>query len=163
MLCVTEEGRLKRSESLLDPDLFKYHRHFEFLGLLGKTHLSEVYRVRHRESGDLYAVKRSRRRFRSKLQRERCLREIQAVAALPPHPHIVGQYRAWQENGHFYIQMDLCEGGSLQHLVRSVSGRVWWGPQCWAAGRSPGVLRGGRATGGWSSLRGRPPPSAPPL
>lgn len=55
-----------------------------------------MFRVRHRASGEVFAVKRSRRRFRSKLQRERCLREIRAVAALPAHPNIVNQYRAWQ-------------------------------------------------------------------
>ena len=36
---------IKRSESLLQPDLFRYHNHFEFLGLLGRTHLSEVRRA----------------------------------------------------------------------------------------------------------------------
>lgn len=51
--------------------------------------LPQVFRVRHRTSGQVFAVKRSRRRFRSKLQRERCLREIRAVAALPTHPNIV--------------------------------------------------------------------------
>lgn len=33
---------MKRSESLLQPDLFRYHNHFEFLGVVGRTHLSEV-------------------------------------------------------------------------------------------------------------------------
>lgn len=42
------------------------------------------------------------------------------MAQLPGHPHIVGQYRAWQEGGHFYIQMDLCEGGNLHQLVAAV-------------------------------------------
>lgn len=52
--------------------------------------------------------------------RRRCLHEIQAVASLPEHPNVVGQYRAWQQGGHFYIQMDLCEGGSLAQLLRQV-------------------------------------------
>lgn len=85
---------------------------------------TQVFRVRHRASGEVFAVKRSRRRFRSKLQRERCLREIRAVAALPPHPNIVNQYRAWQEGGHFYIQMDFCEGGSLGQQAQQVGGRA---------------------------------------
>ncbi len=42
------------------------------------------------------------------------------MAALPPHPHLVGQYRAWQQGGHFYIQMELCQGGSLAHLLSAV-------------------------------------------
>ena len=46
--------------------------------------------------------------------------QIAAVAALPPHPHLVGQYRAWQQGGHFYIQMELCQGGSLAHLLSAV-------------------------------------------
>jgi hypothetical protein len=33
---------MKRSDSLLQPDLFRYHNHFEFLAPLGRTHLSEV-------------------------------------------------------------------------------------------------------------------------
>lgn len=118
--------------------------------------------MRHRASGEVFAVKRSRRRFRSKLQRERCLREIRAVAALPAHPNIVNQYRAWQvrrsccghrtctgwlcmcsvctagqpstlltcayhllslqEGGHFYIQMDFCEGGTLGQCAHKVGG-----------------------------------------
>ncbi|KAL6777074.1 hypothetical protein ACKKBF_B20120 [Auxenochlorella protothecoides x Auxenochlorella symbiontica] len=110
VLLVTEA---KRSHSVINPDLFQYHNHFEFLRLIGKTATSEVFCVRHRASGELFAVKRSRRRFRSKMQRERCLREVRAVAALPAHANIVSQYRAWQEGGHFHIQMDLCQGGTL--------------------------------------------------
>jgi serine/threonine protein kinase len=60
------------------------------------------------------------------LPSDRCLREIRAVAALPRHDNIVAQYRAWQESGHFYIQMDYCEGGSLHQLIvqASKSGRT---------------------------------------
>ena len=43
-----------------------------------------------------------------------------AVAALPAHDNIVGQYRAWQQGGHFNIQMELCEGGSLAQLLCEV-------------------------------------------
>ena len=88
---------MRRTESVIQPELFQYHNHFEFLGMIGATKLSEVFRVEHRDTGEVFAVKRSRKRFRSKLQRERCLREIRAVAELPAHPNIVGQYRAWQE------------------------------------------------------------------
>lgn len=110
---------MRRSDSLIEPELFHYHDHFEFCSLVGETKTSEVFRVKHRQTGETFAVKRSRKRFRSKLQRERCLREIQSVAALPEHDNIVAQYRAWQEGGHFYIQMDYCDGGSLQQYLQS--------------------------------------------
>ncbi len=48
------------------------------------------------------------------------MQEIMAVAALPEHPNIVGHYRAWQQEGHFYIQMDLCEGGNLDTISAAV-------------------------------------------
>jgi serine/threonine protein kinase len=112
---------MKRSESVIQPDLFHYQEHFQFLGLAGKTATSEVFKVKHKTTGELFAIKRSRRRFRSKLQRQRCLREIRSVIALPLHPHIVGQHRAWQEGGHFYIQMDFAPNGSLQQLLKKTS------------------------------------------
>ena len=43
-----------------------------------------------------------------------------AVASLPAHENIVEQYRAWQQGGHFNIQMELCEGGSLAQLLFEV-------------------------------------------
>lgn len=107
------------------PDLFQYHDHFTFLATIGETKSSQVFKVAHRQSGEVFAVKRSRKRFRSKLQRERCLREVQMVASLPEMENIVAQYRAWQEGGHFYIQMDYCDGGSLhQYLDRQDGGRL---------------------------------------
>ncbi|KAL3132053.1 hypothetical protein ABBQ32_008671 [Trebouxia sp. C0010 RCD-2024] len=77
----------------------------------------KVYQVRHKRTGELFAIKKSTRRFASKAHRQKCLHEIMAVAALPAHENIVGQYRAWQQNGHFNIQMELCEGGSLAQLL----------------------------------------------
>ena len=116
---------IRRSDSLVAPDLFQYHDHFTFLATIGETKSSQVFKVVHRQSGEVFAVKRSRKRFRSKLQRERSLREVQMVASLPEMENIVAQYRAWQEGGHFYIQMDYCDGGSLhQHLDRQDGGRL---------------------------------------
>ena len=51
-----------------------------------------------------------------------CLREIQCLAGMPAHRHIVGHYRAWQEAAHFYIQMDLCENGTLTHCIQQQVG-----------------------------------------
>lgn len=50
----------------------------------------------------------------------RSLQEIQAVASLPSHPNVVTLHRAWQQKGHFYIQMDLAENGSLGSILRQV-------------------------------------------
>jgi hypothetical protein len=91
--------------------------------------------VRARATGEVFAVKRARRRFRSKAQRERALREVRAVAALPPHANLVAQHRAWQEDGFFFIQMDLCAGGSLAEAAAAAPGGALPERELWAAAR----------------------------
>eukprot|EP00887_Chlorella_sp_A99_P006047 scaffold22.g6047.t1 len=117
VLLVTDSAQLRRTDSVQNPDMFGYSDHFQLVGLVGRTARSEVWKVRHRASGELFAIKRQTQRFKSKLHRSRCMREIKTVAALPPHPNVVQTYRAWQEGGHFHIQMDFCEGGSLQQEI----------------------------------------------
>jgi len=62
----------------------------------------------------------------------RCLHEIQAVAGRAAHPHIVRYYRAWQQRREFYLQMALCENGSLASLLRAAARRA-------AAARAAGL------------------------
>lgn len=108
---------LKRTDSMVRPQTFQFDQQFEFQELIGKSTMSEVWRVRHKISNELFAVKRSRMKFTTKSERDKCMQEIRAVQKLDRHDNIVGQYRAWQQHEHFYIQMDLCEGGSLQQLL----------------------------------------------
>jgi membrane-associated tyrosine/threonine-specific cdc2-inhibitory kinase len=92
---------------------FAFHDHFEFRGLLGKTPTSEAWLVRSKVSGARYCVKRVTEAFRSGAQRARCLHEVQAVTHLPFHENVVQYHRAWQEDRHFFAQMELCERGSF--------------------------------------------------
>lgn len=61
----------------------------------------------------------SKRQFRGRDDREHYLREIQSVACLSEHVNVVKYYRSWQQDSHFYIQMELCEGGNLRSLIDS--------------------------------------------
>lgn len=106
------QSRLVRSNSS-----FQLLDHFILEATIGRSEHSEVFRARHKETGELYAVKRLTRKFASKGHRDRCLHEMGAVSCLPPHPNIVAYYRGWQQAAHFYIQMALCEGGSLAELL----------------------------------------------
>ena len=96
-----------------DDESFAFHDHFEFRGLLGKTPTSEAWLVRSKVSGARYCVKRVTEAFRSGAQRARCLHEVQAVTHLPFHENVVQYHRAWQEDRHFFAQMELCERGSF--------------------------------------------------
>ncbi|KAG6556607.1 hypothetical protein Mapa_001548 [Marchantia paleacea] len=106
--------QLKRSASI-----FMFDKHFEFLREIGRGSLSTVYEARDRRSGTYCAVKMSKKQFRGRDDREHYLREIQSVACLSEHVNVVKYYRSWQQDSHFYIQMELCEGGNLRSLIDS--------------------------------------------
>ena len=101
---------------------FAFRDRFEFKSLLGKTPTSEAWAVRSKVSGARYCVKRVTEAFRSGAARARCLHEVQAVTNLPAHENVVKYHRAWQEDRHFFAQMELCErgsfGGCLDRLKR---------------------------------------------
>ncbi|XP_024381698.1 uncharacterized protein [Physcomitrium patens] len=103
---------LKRTASI-----FMFDKHFEYLREIGRGSFSTVYEARDRKGGALCAVKMSKREFFSRVDRDRYMREIQSVSCLPEHPNVVNYFRGWQQDSHFYIQMELCEAGNLRMLL----------------------------------------------
>ena len=74
--------------------------------------------MRHAERPDEgYAIKVSHREFRSRAERDEYLREVRLANDMPAHPNVVEYIRAWQDQRHFYVQMELCEGGTLQGVL----------------------------------------------
>lgn len=108
----TTSQRLLRSESVIDDGLFRFTLHFEFVSIIGRSEHSEVWLARHRDRRGLFAVKR--RRFSTRADRERCLREMVSVAELPPHPNVCYYVRCWQEDSEVLTQMEYCERGDLK-------------------------------------------------
>ena len=114
---------LKRSDSI-----FGFNSMFEWCERLGRGAFSEVYRCRHLENGQWFAIKKSGKKFRNRREREQLLHEIMSVAQFTErHPNIVTYYQSWQEENFFYIQMELCEGGNLSGAMdRQVSPLPNW-------------------------------------
>ena len=69
----------------------------------------------------------SKREFSTRAERERYMHEVEAVGSLPDHPHVVRYTRGWQQDAHLFIQMELCEGGSVRQLMGEGGGR-WRSP-----------------------------------
>jgi membrane-associated tyrosine/threonine-specific cdc2-inhibitory kinase len=97
---------------------FRFHDHFDFVTIFGRSPTSEVWLARSKASGVKYCVKRVVAQFRTASERDRYVHEVEAVTFLPPHENVVKYYRAWQEDRHFYAQTELCECGSFGGCLR---------------------------------------------
>src|SRR5262252_6669151 len=94
---------------------------YEILGELGRGAMGVVYRATDPVIGRSVAVKTIRLSEEGTgLSREELLARFQTearAAGLLTHPNIVVVYDAGEENGLFYITMELIEGKSLQTLL----------------------------------------------
>jgi len=119
----------KRSASFSVPaealDGFKFDDHFVWLRPLGSGSFSDVYAVQHKmRPAEYYAIKRSKREFRSRGERAEYLREVQLANSMPAHANVVEYHRAWQDASFFYVQMELCPGGTLGQLLLREGGAL---------------------------------------
>ncbi|XP_037671002.1 membrane-associated tyrosine- and threonine-specific cdc2-inhibitory kinase isoform X1 [Choloepus didactylus] len=94
------------------PESF-FQQSFQTLGRLGHGSYGEVFKVRSKEDGRLYAVKRSMSPFRGPKDRACKLAEVGGHEQVGQHPRCVRLERAWEEGGLLYLQTELC-GPSLQ-------------------------------------------------
>jgi len=126
---------------------------FEILASLGSGAFADVYKVRLKIDNNLYAVKRNRRQFRGKRDRDVALAEVQSMQRLQSvfATHVTTSdkkndshfksisseynrncyslyllffYRAWQEDGYFYCQTELCCRDTCREMLDSL--RFLW-------------------------------------
>ncbi|CAF4143714.1 unnamed protein product, partial [Rotaria socialis] len=74
-----------------------------------------VYKVRHKEDNQLYAIKRSLTKFRGKSDRDQKLKEVRFHETLATHRNILNIIHAWEERERLYIQTELCESNLLDY------------------------------------------------
>ncbi|XP_046405215.1 membrane-associated tyrosine- and threonine-specific cdc2-inhibitory kinase isoform X2 [Ischnura elegans] len=82
---------------------------FEIVGCIGHGCFGVVFKANSLEDGKLYAIKKSRDRFRNALDKKRKLVEVELLEKLPKHPNCIQMHRAWEENGFLFLQLELCE------------------------------------------------------
>lgn len=125
---------------------------FEILASLGSGAFADVYKVRLKSDNRLYAVKRNRRQFRGKRDRDVALAEVQSMQRLQSvfaahnssekknenyfksisseynrncySLYLLFFYRAWQEDGYFYSQTELCCRDTCREMLDSL--RFLW-------------------------------------
>lgn len=99
------------SDSLFDAEVSPSL--FQPIGFLGKGAFGEVFLVKHKPSGELFALKsiEKGRDMKQYLQTER------NVLARLDHPFIVRLHSAFQTASHLYLVVDYCAGGDLSELI----------------------------------------------
>jgi len=101
-------------------DLY-FEQCFEVISRLGAGSFGEVFKVRSKEDGCLYAVKKSRDKFRGDADRKYKLEEVNKHEQLKHHCNCVKFIKAWEERQHLYIQTELCEMSLKDYLEKSDS------------------------------------------
>jgi tetratricopeptide (TPR) repeat protein len=101
------------------PGGFGSEGRYEILGELGRGGMGIVFRAKDKRLGRIVALKRLPDNLRNHPKAvELFLREARAAAALN-HPNIVTLFDADQQDGAYYITMELLEGSPLQRILRS--------------------------------------------
>jgi serine/threonine protein kinase len=130
--------------------IISFETDFEVLGVLGKGAFADVYKVRSKFDNRLYAVKRNRRHFRGKRDRELALAEVRSMQRLQQHAtspqeqqkankslqYLLFFYRAWQEDGHFFCQTELCCRDTCRELMDTL--KLEW---CHARNKYPSLIQ----------------------
>ena len=117
---------------------------FDVVSTLGSGTFADVYKVISKTDHRAYAIKRNRRQFRSKRDREvllsevRCMQRLQSQMTLAPHSqqknddpssaanasdysiYLLFFYQAWQEDGHIFCQTELCCRDTCREMIDTI-------------------------------------------
>ncbi|GES88329.1 membrane-associated tyrosine- and threonine-specific cdc2-inhibitory kinase [Rhizophagus clarus] len=100
---------------------------------LGEGEFSEVYKCAIKKTGHKCVVKKSKVPFKSPLNRQERLEEVEIHYKVGKHQNIVELIGAWEQRGYLYLQTELCEKGSLATLIkdRKRSNRIFSEEEIW--------------------------------
>ena len=111
---------------------------FDNVSKLGSGAFADVYKARSKSDNQFYALKRNKRQFRGRRDRDRALTEIRIMHRLQTVSlsewkeesekskssyclYILFFIRAWQEDGYLYCQTELCCRDTCRHLMLNLT------------------------------------------
>jgi len=92
-----------------EPPIHKSH--FNFIQKIGEGAFGEVWRVKHKETNELYAIKKVPKEKVMKILTQ-FRRELVLMYSLE-HPYIAKLHNHFEDKTHFYLIMEYAEGGNL--------------------------------------------------
>lgn len=92
---------------------------FETIKKIGEGSFGEVFKVRSRDDGNYYAVKKMRYIHRSGCYRKERMEEVRRYEEFSDNNNCVTFYKAWEQDDSLYMQIELCRE-SVQDFVEKV-------------------------------------------
>ena len=107
------------SPSIATANSFSLEHEFFDISKIGEGSFFEVFQAKCKRTRNLFAIKRSKNAFRSKNDRSKYMSEVNSlVSAGSNNPHIVEMFNCWQEDAHFFIQLEYCMCTLTEHVKR---------------------------------------------
>lgn len=102
---------------------------FEVVDRIGEGSFGEVFKVRSKEDGQLYAVKKSLQLYRGEQSRQEKIEEVRRYEQFSEHENCITLHNAWEQNDLLYMQLELCkcnlETYVMQTNVQLSETEVW--------------------------------------
>jgi len=102
---------------LSDLEVSRYFKEFKVEYIIGKGDFGEVYRCTNMLEGMPYAIKKTLKKVVGTRRENYARKEVYANAALFSHPNIVAYHSAWNESNSVFIQLEYCDGGTLDERI----------------------------------------------
>lgn len=94
---------------------------FEVVDRIGEGSFGEVFKVRSKEDGQLYAVKKSLELYRGETSRQEKIEEVRRYEQFSEHDNCITLHKAWEQNNLLYMQLELCKC-NLETYVMQTNG-----------------------------------------
>ncbi|KAJ3133104.1 Protein kinase, membrane associated tyrosine threonine 1 [Geranomyces variabilis] len=88
-------------------------QNFRITERLGRGSFAEAFKVQSKVDGRCYAIKKTIHPFTGYKDGLNKMSEVDVLWHVGSHPYCVGLMAAWVQYGYMYLQMELCEAGSL--------------------------------------------------